>query len=53
MLIVKSNIKNISKNYNISGDFAEELNKQVEELVRKACQRAEANSRKTVMAKDL
>ena len=53
MLIVKSNLKNVSEGYNISGDFAEELNNKVTELVKAACSRAEANGRKTIMAKDL
>jgi len=53
MLIVKAKIKDVAKGYNVAGDVADELNKLVEEIITKACQRAEANSRKTVMAKDL
>lgn len=53
MLVVKAKIKDISGDYNVSGDFAEALNKEVEALVKKACSRAEANNRKTVMAKDI
>jgi len=54
MLIVKAKIKSVlSPDKNVSGDFAEELNKKVEELVKAAARRAEANNRKTLMAKDL
>ena len=53
MLVVKAKIKDVSGDYNVAGDFAEALNKEVEALVKKACARAEANNRKTVMAKDL
>ncbi len=53
MLVVKAKIKDAAQGYNVSGDFAEALNKKVEELVKAACARAEGNSRKTVMAKDL
>lgn len=53
MLIVKSQIKDFAGEFNVSSDFAEELNKKVEELIRAACKRAEGNNRKTVMGKDL
>ena len=53
LLVVKAKIKDIVGDYNVAGDFAEELDKQVRELVTKAVKRAEANGRKTVMAKDL
>ncbi len=56
-LVVKSNLKEVAKidgkSLNISGDFAEALDKKVETLVREACRRATDNSRSTVMAKDL
>jgi histone H3/H4 len=56
-LIVKSNLKEVAvaegKSLNIAGDFADALNKKVEELVREACRRATENGRSTVMAKDL
>ena len=38
--------------YNVAGDVAEALNAKVEELVKAAAVRAEANGRKTLMAKD-
>ncbi|MBW2993596.1 NFYB/HAP3 family transcription factor subunit [Candidatus Woesearchaeota archaeon] len=53
MLIVKANIKGVVPGYNVAGDVPEALNKKVEELVKKAAERAEANGRKTIMAKDL
>lgn len=53
MLVVKAKIKDVASGYNVSGDLAETLNKKVEDLIKAACARAEANGRKTVMAKDL
>lgn len=53
MLVVKSKLKEVMGNYNVSGDFADALDNKVQELVKKAAERAEANNRKTVMAKDL
>ena len=53
MLVVKAKIKSVIPGYNVSGDLAEALNGKVEELVKAAATRAEANGRKTVMAKDL
>ncbi len=53
MLIVKANIKGVVPGYNVAGDVPEALNKKVEELVKNAAARAEANGRKTIMAKDL
>ncbi|MBT4824300.1 DUF1931 domain-containing protein [Candidatus Woesearchaeota archaeon] len=52
-VIVRSKIKEYAKDFNVSGDFADALNKKVEHLIKDACTRAEANARKTVMAKDL
>jgi len=52
-LIVKAKIKEVAKDSNIASDFAETLNLKVIELVESAVRRAEANGRKTVMAKDL
>ncbi|MBD3354903.1 DUF1931 domain-containing protein [Candidatus Woesearchaeota archaeon] len=53
MLVVKAKIKTAVPGYNVSGDLAEALNAKVEELIKKAAERAEANGRKTIMAKDL
>ncbi|MCX8147320.1 MAG: DUF1931 domain-containing protein [Candidatus Woesearchaeota archaeon] len=53
LLVVKAKIKEVAKGCNVSGDFAEALDKKLRQLVADACARAEANGRKTVMAKDL
>ncbi len=53
LLVVKAKIKDVIGDYNVAGDFAEELDKQVRTLVAAAAKRAEANGRRTVMAKDL
>ena len=52
-LIVKSNIKSVIGEVNLGGDFADALNQKVEQLIKDACDRAKANNRKTVMAKDI
>ncbi len=53
MLVVKSKLKEVVGDCNLSGDFADALDQKVRELVKKAAERAEGNNRKTVMAKDL
>lgn len=53
MLIVKSQIKELVKDMNVASDFADELDNKARELVAQAVARAQANGRKTVMAKDL
>ena len=53
MLVVKSKIKEVAEEVNVSGDFAEALNKKVEALILEACERCKANGRKTVQSKDL
>jgi len=53
MIVVKSKVKEVSGNCNVSGDFAEALNKEAVSLVKIAAKRAEANNRKTVQAKDI
>lgn len=53
MIVVKAKIKSLVPGFSVSGDFAEALDKKAEELVQKAKERAEANHRKTIMAKDL
>ncbi len=52
-VVVRAKIKEFAKGCNVSGDFAETLNKKVIELIQAACARAEGNNRKTVMGKDL
>ena len=52
-LIVRSQIKEYTKDMNVSGDFAEALSKKAERLIAEAIERAKANGRKTVQSKDL
>ncbi|MBI4149224.1 DUF1931 domain-containing protein [Candidatus Woesearchaeota archaeon] len=58
-VIVKANLKlyakmdGSDKPMNIAGDFAEKLEKKVEEMIHDAARRARENGRNTVMAKDL
>ncbi len=53
MLIVKAKIRDVAGELSVASDFADALNQKVEQLVQDACKRAAANSRRTVMAKDL
>ncbi|MBU2561986.1 MAG: NFYB/HAP3 family transcription factor subunit [Nanoarchaeota archaeon] len=52
-LIVKAKLKEAAKGSNVAGDLAEHLNCLAHQLLKAACERAESNQRKTVMAKDL
>lgn len=52
-IVVKSKIKEYTGEYNVSGDFADALDAKVQNLIRDAIKRADANGRKTVMAKDI
>lgn len=52
-LVVRSQIKELVGELNVAGDFADALEKKVLQLVKDACARAEANGRKTIMAKDV
>ncbi len=53
-LIVKNAIKDLIKGKaNISADFYDALDAEVKALVQKALQRAKANGRKTIQARDL
>lgn len=52
-LIVKSTVKDALEGNNVSADFYDALNEEVEELLEDAAQRAEANDRKTVQPRDL
>ena len=53
LLVVRSKIKDTAKNMNVAGDFAEELSKRVEVLVKDAMRRAKENGRATIKARDL
>ena len=52
-IVVKAQVKNLVSGYNLSGDFVDELDRKVHDLVKGAIDRAKANGRKTVMARDL
>lgn len=56
-LVVRTQIKDLAKidekQLNVSTDFYTELNKKVEETIKKACSRAKANGRTTIMGKDV
>lgn len=52
-LIVKAAVKDAVNDYNVSADFYEAFNDEVEEILEDAAERAEANDRKTVQPRDL
>lgn len=52
-LVVRTQIKKRIGELNLAGDLMPTLNSKVEELIKKAIERAKANGRKTVMGKDV
>ena len=52
-LIVRSNIKKITGEFNVAGDFEDSLNNKIESMIKEAVERAKANNRRTVMGRDL
>jgi histone H3/H4 len=50
--IVRTNIRQSSE-LSVSEEFLEALDKEVEKLLRKAEERSKANSRRTILARDL
>lgn len=52
-LIVKASVKESLAEKNVSADFYDALDDEVEELLDNAARRAEANGRKTVQPRDL
>jgi histone H3/H4 len=52
-LIVKNAVKETLSDHNVSSDFYEALDEEVEELIEDAADRASANDRKTVGPRDL
>ena len=52
-LIVKSKIKSAVSGMNVSSDVPEALNNKVAALLGEAAERAKANGRRTVQARDL
>lgn len=53
MLVVRSKIKTCAGDCNVSSDFAGALNEEVGKLIQRASERAKANGRKTIGARDL
>ncbi|MBS3134543.1 DUF1931 domain-containing protein [Candidatus Woesearchaeota archaeon] len=53
LLVVRSKLKDVAKDMNVAGDFAEALSKEVERLVKRACDRAKENGRRTVQSRDI
>ncbi len=53
--VVKSKVRELAKSLDvsISGEADEALSNQIEELVKKAANRAEGNNRKTIKARDI
>ena len=53
MLVSKTGIKEICEDMSISSDFYPAIEEKVKQIIKEACNRASANSRRTVMGKDL
>ncbi|MFH1770069.1 MAG: DUF1931 domain-containing protein [archaeon] len=53
LFIVKAKVKEIAGEMNIAGDFSVALNEKVKALILESIERAKANGRRTLMAKDL
>jgi len=53
LLVVRSKIKDVAKGMNVSGDFADALSTEVENLIKKACERAKENKRSTIQPRDI
>ena len=52
-LIAKSNIRKYLDGLNLGEDLSMELERKTDEILRKAAERAKANGRRTVYARDL
>jgi len=52
-IVVKSSVKEAVDELNVSRDFYDALDEEVEELLDDAARRAQANDRKTVQPRDL
>lgn len=53
LVVVRSKIKEIAKDVNVAGDFADALSKKVEVLIKDAVRRAKENNRSTIKPRDL
>lgn len=52
-IIIKSKIKEAVPELNVAAEVAEALNKKVAKLLEEASERAKANGRRTLQARDL
>lgn len=52
-LIIKSNIKEAVPEMSVAAEVADALNKKVEQILKDAEERAKANGRRTLQARDL
>jgi histone H3/H4 len=52
-IVVRTKIKDYVKDMNVAGEVGDALDKAVEEILRKAVERAKANSRRTLQARDI
>ena len=57
MLVVKAKIKDvvstIDRTFNVGSDVADALSAKVDAMIREGVKRAQANTRKTLMGKDI
>ena len=53
LLVVRSKIKDVAKDMNVSGDFGEALSEKTEQLIKDAVRRAKENKRSTIQPRDL
>ncbi len=52
-LVIKSKIKSAVPDLSVAGEVPDALNKKVKEILDKAAERAKANGRRTLQARDL
>ena len=52
-IIIKSKIKEIVSDMNVAAEVADTLDKKVIQLLKEASERAKANGRRTLQARDL
>lgn len=53
MLIVKANVRKAAGNFEVASEFIQALDKKVEHIIKEAVERARANNRHTLMARDV
>ncbi|MFB6215634.1 MAG: DUF1931 domain-containing protein [Candidatus Aenigmatarchaeota archaeon] len=53
MTLKKSGVRDAAEGVNVGSDFYEALDEEVQRLVDRAVERAEANGRRTVKARDV